>query len=125
MQIFYYKGLGSCQSKCGVTILDGTNNKKIVVLTELPDNPGTSVTNFAEGIASAVVRDLLPEALAYAIKWVEHYPSESRGGDEETFDNIEMEWDGGRGYVERPGNFHNPKWSPMAKEEAAKIKKQI
>lgn len=123
MKIFHYKGYHNCDSKCGVSIIGGDNDTT-VVLTELPDNPGTSVTNFVEGIATAVVRELLPRFPIHKIKWVDHYFA-VKPLQPETFDNVKLDWDGGRAVAERDGQFHNPEWSPMDKEEARKIKEQI
>ena len=56
---------------CGLHIVrEGT--QLVVVLTELPDNPGMSVTNAAEEIASQVRREfgLDPDQT----RWIEHYP---------------------------------------------------
>ncbi|MFA5790643.1 MAG: hypothetical protein WC976_06255 [Caldisericia bacterium] len=132
MKIFKYKGYGVHDSRCGVSIIDDGTGGKIVVLTELPDNPGTSVTNYVEGIATAVVHELLPNFPVYKIKWVEHYPDTAALPPvlgRETFDRVELEWDGGRAAAEhvawRNLNFYNPKWSPMDKEEVRKIKEQM
>lgn len=46
----------------------------MVIATELSDNPGVSVTNFAEGLATLVCRrfSIDPEKLI----WIEHYPAD-------------------------------------------------
>ena len=49
----------------------------IVVCSELADNPGASVTGAADAMATQV-RDRYLKGRA--IVWVEHYPSEARGG---------------------------------------------
>jgi hypothetical protein len=57
----------------------------VVVCTELPSNPGQSVTNAAEQIAAEVIRaHLLPTPLV----WIEHYPPESTNRETETFDLV-------------------------------------
>lgn len=116
MKQFNYKGFGRCESKCGVTIID-ENGKKTVVLTELPDNPGTSITNFVEGIATLVHNQFLPDTPPESIRFIEHYPSESRGGDDETFDLVILKWDGKQ--------FRGPLWKPLPAEEVEKIKRQM
>jgi len=59
------------KASCGLRIVrDG--EQTVVVLTELPDNPGMSVTNAAEEIATQVRREfgLDPDQT----RWIEHYP---------------------------------------------------
>jgi hypothetical protein len=54
-----------------------------MMFLELPNNPGGSITNSAEVIAAEVTRaNELPTPLV----WVEHWPEESVGGREETFE---------------------------------------
>ena len=59
----------------------------MVICTELPDNPGMSVTNSAERIAGEVISfHRLPTPLV----WVEHYEDGARGTREDphTFDLV-------------------------------------
>jgi hypothetical protein len=57
----------------------------VVVCSELPNNPGQSVTNAAEQIAAEVIRAYrLPTPLV----WVEHFPPESTNRETETFDLV-------------------------------------
>jgi hypothetical protein len=46
-----YKGFWNCDSHCDIETHRRTDGKYVFVATELPDNPGTSVTNFAEHTA--------------------------------------------------------------------------
>jgi hypothetical protein len=71
-----------------------------VTLTELPDNPGTSVTNCVEEIATQVYHTFLKGTPIENIRWIEHYPP--RGEWEETFDEVAFDWDG--------ETFSNPRW---------------
>jgi hypothetical protein len=56
---------------CGLRLVRD-EERVVVVLTELPDNPGMSVTNACEEIATQVRRafGLDPDQ----IRWIEHYP---------------------------------------------------
>lgn len=66
-----YRGLHGCPSHCWLHLF--TNDfYTVVIASEVGTNPGTSVTNIAEGIATQVVRDwkLIPQQLT----WIEHYP---------------------------------------------------
>jgi hypothetical protein len=56
----------------------------VVICSELPNNPGGSITDSAEVIAAGVIRaNELPTPLV----WIEHWPKESTGG-QETFDLV-------------------------------------
>jgi len=57
----------------------------VVICSELPNNPGGSVTNSAEVVAAGVIRaNELPTPLV----WIEHWPEESTDGGAETFDLV-------------------------------------
>ena len=57
----------------------------VVICSELPNNPGGSITNSAEVIAAEMIRShKLPSSLV----WIEHWPEESTDGGEETFDLV-------------------------------------
>ena len=57
----------------------------MVICSELPNNPGGSITNSAEVIAAEMIRShKLPRSLV----WIEHWPEESTDGGEETFDLV-------------------------------------
>ena len=49
--VYHYTGLHGCESKCGLRITPLTDGRVVAICSELPDNPGTSVTNFAEKLA--------------------------------------------------------------------------
>ena len=56
----------------------------VVICSELPNNPGGSVTNSAEVIAAEVIRF---HELPTPVVWIEHRPKESTDG-EETFELV-------------------------------------
>ncbi len=77
------------RGRCRVRIFkpdDPELDSYVVILTELDDNPGMSVTNAAEEIAAAVVlANALPTSRTV---WIEHYEDGARGTsqDRNTFD---------------------------------------
>ena len=82
-----YKDAGGRPSHCRVRIYlpDDIRDAPVVICLGVPNNPGGSVTNSAEGIAAGVIRaDELPTPLV----WIEHWPKESTGRGEETFDLV-------------------------------------
>ena len=59
----------------------------MVICSELPNNPGTSIANAVEFIAAEVItRHKLSRPV-----WIEHYPSGSRGGAFETWALVTFE----------------------------------
>ncbi len=116
--VMEYRGIGNCKSKCGVKIIK-TDVSPIVIITELPDNPGTSVTNWFENIATLVYEKYLKNYDPEPIIWIEHYPpeyynrehmmanaTEKRDG---VFDKVSLEWDNAH------NRYVNPFWYRISK----------
>jgi hypothetical protein len=105
------------RARCLVRIWD-TGESGVVMLTELPDNPGMSVTNACEDIATRIVQDfgINPQRT----RFIEHYPEEktTHHGIEhvrkETFDEIFFTWD-------NRSRADEPHWKPLAKEEVERL----
>jgi hypothetical protein len=79
--IYPYKDAGGGPAHCRVRIYlpDDLRDAPVVICSELPINPGGSITNSAEVIAAGVVRaNELPTPLV----WIEHWPEESTEGEE-------------------------------------------
>jgi hypothetical protein len=92
--VFTYDGHWTPGAKCGLQIFPGTGGIPVVVLTELPDNVNTSVTNLIECIAAEVVEQYIPARIGSRPPFhcVEHcYPTESIP--DETFDLVAFEFD--------------------------------
>jgi hypothetical protein len=82
-----YKDAGGHHAYCRVRIYlpDDTRDAPVVICSELPNNPGGSITNSAEIVAAGVIRaNELPTPLV----WIEHWPEESTEGGAETFDLV-------------------------------------
>jgi hypothetical protein len=78
--------LQGCPARCRVRIYfpDDVRDVPVVICSEVPNNPGGSITNSAEVIAAGVIQaNELPTPLV----WIEHWPKESTGG-AETFDLV-------------------------------------
>jgi len=102
------------ESRTGVAIYDGQANCEGIFVAVLSErNEGMSVTNGIENIATALVakRQLPPQGVVF----VEHYPSEMRGGDGETFDIVDLAWH------ENRRAFSAPKWHPSDAAEVSRI----
>jgi hypothetical protein len=85
--IHSYKDAGGRPAHCRVRIYlpDDDLDAPVVICSEVPNNPGGSITNSAEVIAAGVIRaNELPTPLV----WIEHWPKESSDGGEETFELV-------------------------------------
>jgi hypothetical protein len=100
-ELLLHSKTGAGPARCDCTIFED-ETASVVVLTELPDNPGRSVTNAIEEIAN-LVREKHPDVTRKRVTWVEHYPSESRGGEKETFDLV---------FFAENNPCRNPRWQP-------------
>ena len=81
------KDAGGRPARCRVRIYlpDDVHDAPVAICSELPNNPGGSITNSAEVIAAGVIRaNELPTPLI----WIEHRPEESTNGGKETFDLV-------------------------------------
>jgi hypothetical protein len=80
-----YKDARGRPAHCRVRIYlpEEMRDAPVVICSEVPNNPGESISNSSEAIAAAVIRaNELPTPLV----WIEHWPKESTDGEEETFD---------------------------------------
>ena len=102
---YNYKGFWS-DSYCDIEVHRRSDRKYVFVATELPDNPGTSVTNYAEHLATAMLRQ-------YGLKpadmiWIEHYPK-SKDHQEEDFDLVR--------FLDIEGDsFRSPVWRRITEQ---------
>jgi hypothetical protein len=79
--IHSYKDAGGRPAHCRVRIYlpEDMRDAPVVICSEVPNNPGESITNSSEAIAAAVIRaNELPTPLV----WIEHWPKESTDGGE-------------------------------------------
>ncbi|HEX5700180.1 MAG TPA: hypothetical protein VFX77_05995 [Rubrobacter sp.] len=78
-----YKDAVGRPSHCRVRIYlpDDVHDTPVVVCSELPNNPGGSITDSAETIAAGVIQ---ANELSTPLVWIEHRPKESTNGGEET-----------------------------------------
>jgi hypothetical protein len=85
--IHTYRSARHRRARCRVRIYlpEDVCDSPVVICSELPNNPGGSVTNSAEVIAAEVIRsNRLPTPLV----WIEHWAEESTGGGAETFELV-------------------------------------
>jgi len=88
----------------------------VVIATEIPDNPGASVTNAASDLATKAVRDfsLNPRRTQF----IEHYTPDSYGErnphDPETYDEVTFTW--------ADTTATNPTWRRLQPHEIAEFR---
>jgi hypothetical protein len=81
-----YKDAGgrSAHSRVRIYFPDDPGDALVVICSELPNNPGGSITDSAEVIAACVIQaNELPTPLV----WIEHWPEES-ADEQETFELV-------------------------------------
>ncbi len=66
-----YRGYWSDGGRCRIRIYHEDGHAPVVICTQLPDNPNTSVTNMAEYLAAEVIE---AHSLLTPLTWIEHYP---------------------------------------------------
>ncbi len=123
--IHAFRGPSGVRSACRVRLYVPDEDKilddaPVVIVSELPDNPGTSVTNAIEQIAAEVM-DAHSLALERVPLFVEHYPPEATGRGEETFDLVVFGHHEARTVV-RGGVWRKeiglPTWKPLDRHAA-------
>ena len=84
--IYPYKDAGGRPARCRVRIYlpEDVHDAPVVICSELPNNPGGSITNAVGVIAAGVIR---ANELLTPLVWIEHWPEESAEG-LETFDLV-------------------------------------
>jgi len=82
-----YKDAGGRSAHCRVRIYlpDDPGDALVVICSELPNNPGGSITDSAEVIAAGVSQ---ANELSTPLVWIEHWPKESSDGGEVTFELV-------------------------------------
>ena len=82
-----YKDAGGRPARCRVRIYlpDDMRDAPVVICSEVPSNPGGSVTNSAEVIIVGVIQN---NKLATPLVWIEHRPEESTNGGVEAFELV-------------------------------------
>lgn len=107
-EVLDFKGANALDGVVGIQIWvvgggagSAMPHRYIVQMTEMEDNPGMSVTNAPEFVATEVLHKFLPKADPDIITWIEHYPP--RGNHihiAETFDFVFMKFDGKRFHLD-------------------------
>jgi hypothetical protein len=110
---FAYPGLNTAYpGRCGLSVWRaGTRAYAVVIASELPTNPGASITNAYEQLATRVVRQLWPTVPPWGTLWFEHYPPGLGMEDTHHYDLVTF------GLVKQPAEvtYHHPSWRPVSR----------
>ena len=107
-------------AKCDLEIIRG-GTTTLVICTELNDNPGTSITNFAEGLATLVCQADATIDPRHLI-WIEHYPERMAGRWQDPFPET---WDVVT-FQERTGRvFRGPHWRRVSVGAMAALRRAV
>lgn len=118
--LYEYPSNFSGNAKCDLEIIRSPGRVTLVICTELEDNPGTSVTNAAERIATRPCHEdpaIDPEGLI----WVEHYPERSAGPGRtlpESWDMVTFTYHDDR-------TFRRPEWRYTTVEAVQGIRERV
>jgi hypothetical protein len=107
---FEFNGFYGCYSKCGYR-LEQTDKWTVLIVSELDDNPGTSITNAIE-ILFPQICDQLNLDLDNLV-WLEHYPESSMRT--ETWDIVTMDFE------DNKPKLMSPKWERISADDVIKI----
>lgn len=109
---FDFEGDWGVESKCGLKIIEG-KEATIVIVTELPDNPGTQITSVSADIARQVceAHQIIPEKMIY----IEHSPNMNSKLSfyDESFFRVDFDV--------TDGNFTMPKWNKLTRQHVDEL----
>ncbi len=115
-EVYEYRGYHGCDSRCRIRIYRSQSKLPVIIATEeVGQNPGTSITNMAEQIATDVSR--IYRLAHEPFVWIEHYDDRSdpialkygiRRTKGESFDRVE--------FRRRGTELSEPDWRPISKE---------
>ena len=88
---YRYAGYFDIPSACHLRVYTRVSGEPIFVATELPTNPGTSITNRAEYLAAEAVHEFAPRWAGKPFAWIEHYRHYPRRTEEDTFDLVSFD----------------------------------
>lgn len=146
MKNFPYSGWGGCKSVCGVQVIQRgggfvespdiagmlvwRGDGPVVILTELPENDGTSITNVSEYLATKVFYDrevmgFPPEPHdlqlpLFRTVWIEHYPEDRDLGMPESYSLIEYQLIDWSNQYQRH-EYRNPAWRALSNDQLAEL----
>ena len=134
---YRYRGYYDAEPEgiCRVRLFRRGAKPPVLVITDPPENPTTSVTNLAETLVPEIIRDLMPNRFEYdePVVPIEHLPPMPREGRRHRFSDYRKTdqyslmtfatwrprkiWLGGRERL----SLGEPDWSPLAREAVSAL----
>ena len=105
--------VGRCRIR--LYLPDDDRDAVVVICTELPNNPGASVTNAVKRIAAEVIKS---HRLPTPLVWIEHHPPETTNSRSEIFemvlfDSYEIRKSRAPYLGDRPVEIGSPTWKAL------------
>lgn len=117
-QIHHYWGWNAGSGQCGLEIFDPPDGVPVIVLTQLPWNANTSVTNMVEILAAEVALEYLPDRRRSrpAFRLIEHLYEWLT--DEDIFELVTfaLPWPGLKKNLDR-ATLGEPRWQKITRQE--------
>jgi hypothetical protein len=113
--VHHYKGYWSDGGRCRIRIYREEGRAPVVICSQPPDNPNTSITNMAEYLAAEVIEG---HRLPAPLKWIEHYPEHEGELGEYSLVRFSS-WDLVDVFLGGVWRYRlgSPWWSPLCREE--------
>lgn len=113
MERYVYPSFGCTDpdAVCGVSIYEH-NGQTICIVSELPENHGTSITNRAEYVYRQVAQDYKLDP--HATIFIEHYYPNFFDEDEDSYDRVFFT-------ITPAGEFKHPEWSRLGPEAVREL----
>jgi hypothetical protein len=113
--VHHYKGYWSDGGRCRIRIYREEGRAPVVICSQPPDNPNTSITNMAEYLAAEVIEG---HRLPAPLKWIEHYPEHEGEIGEYSLVRFSS-WDLVDVFLGGVWRYRlgSPWWSPLCREE--------
>ncbi|HEV2416444.1 MAG TPA: hypothetical protein VGX94_01435 [Terriglobia bacterium] len=117
-KIHRHRGWNTDGGQCGLEIFDPLDGVPVIVLTQLPWNANTSVTNMIETLAAEVALEYLPERECSrpAFRAVEHSYEWLTGDELFSMVTFDLTWPGSKKISDRP-HLGNPHWQKITRQE--------
>ena len=117
-----FEGYRQCRSVCDIQIEQGppvpsASRMHLVTITERADNPGTSVTNAAETIATLIAARL-PDIPVARIVFVEYYPKIEGRFLVDAWDEVSFQW------LDRTA-MYGPRWRPLGHNGYTELRRKM
>lgn len=112
MERTFYPSIGHTEADavCGVSIYNH-NGQTVCIVSELPENHGTSITNRAEYVYRQIARDYRLDP--HATIFIEHYYP--------MFDEEEDSYDRVLFTITPAGEFEQPRWARLGTEAVREL----